>query len=518
MKKKLLSLLLKTAIYSTSFAAITAATCLEEREIKTIEYTAEELEDNQNLLQEITRIQEETPVFQNEELFHKIQIIVGKDTITQKDLLKIKELTLGYLNNDDLSDLKYLQNLEDLTLIEIDLNGTDLKYNLALTNLAVNDANIRNTNDIPNGVYSIYFNNSRILDTNFYVPYYITDISLIKTEFNNLTLKDSTYLKRFEMQGNGFLDLKSLENCTNLKEITLVSCPNVRNSSVLVELSKLSVIRIDDYAPIWLTKEIFENSNKDNNLLEETDDIKQEIIKLDTIADTLVPDKSISDAEKVEIITLYVLNKLNYDPDVINKVDNYKELVIKYNADPVTTTLENSTGICTSYACLFQALANRVGLDTYQLFSDVHTWNMVKENGEYYCVDATFLDVDYAMLKDGMVLEGLPNTPMSFISNGKADLLEFYHFDLNNVYGLESDSHKYKLLPVEPLLEEMNRGYVGEDNVNIIITYKNKNYILDTRSFQFKMVFGSIILLSTIALFHMINEEIDKKLELKKDE
>ena len=143
---------------------------------------------------------------------------------------------------------------------------------------------------------------------------------------------------------------------------------------------------------------------------------------------------------------------------------------------------------------------------------------MIKENGEYYCVDATFLDGDYSVLKDGAIVHGIANTPTSYISNGTADLLEFYHFNLDDAYDSISDSHKYKLLPLENVLEELNRGYIGKDNVNIIITYKNKNYIFDMDLFKFKMSFGLIILFCGLGIINFVKECVENKLELKKDE
>lgn len=529
MKRKTLSKILKTLVFAVGVATITAATSAEETQCAIINYTEEDLINNQKFLEELEQIEEEIPTFTNHELYEYLKKILDKDTITQNDLLKIKELRIDNLLDSNLSDLKYLTNLENLTIVNLGhIDLEDLKYNLSLTNLAINKTTITNTNYIPNGVNDLYLYEVEITDANFVLPYYLTEVRIYKTNFTNLTLKTPHYLNKFVLQGDAFLDLTVFKDCTNLRELGLAHCSNIKNAYILNEIKCIDTIRIDDYAAIWLTQDIFDKANANDYKTSDTDEIREEIIYLDKLANTLVPDLNISDEEKIRIITLYVIRKLNYDSDVSLELDNHEEKTTEYNAKPIYHALYSDNVICANYAALFQALANRVGLDTYQLFSDNHTWNMVNINGTYQCVDTTFLDSEVVAYKGvGRILSNTKDdTTESLIATNREEELQYYGFDLNDFEIVSSQSHLATHLPVENILKELNMGYVGKDNINVIITYKNKSYILNIKEFTTKLFFVMLLALNIISIKYLAKDIFKKEeiiensptLTLKKDQ
>ena len=87
------------------------------------------------------------------------------------------------------------------------------------------------------------------------------------------------------------LDINNLKDCTNLKKITILMSSNIKNAPILAELPSLEKIYIDEYSSIWLDMKTLEKLP----LPEEDKLIVGDLItKLDSIANTLVEDKSIS--------------------------------------------------------------------------------------------------------------------------------------------------------------------------------------------------------------------------------
>ena len=72
---------------------------------------------------------------------------------------------------------------------------------------------------------------------------------------------------------------------------------------------------------------------------------------------------------------------------------------------------------------MFQALSNRVGLDTYQLFNDVHAWNATKIDGEYKGYDLTYLELGPIVKVENMEQLGmLSNTTVeNMFKQGKEE-------------------------------------------------------------------------------------------------
>ena len=107
-----------------------------------------------------------------------------------------------------------------------------------------------------------------------------------------------------------------------------------------------------------------------------------------------------SDYEKVRAIFDYICKNVEYDYANLNN-EAYQ---LKYSA---YAALCNGTSVCQGYANLFYRLANEAGLDA-RIVSGTskgqnHAWNIVKVDGKYYNIDATWDAVtkDYSYFLKG---------------------------------------------------------------------------------------------------------------------
>ena len=97
--------------------------------------------------------------------------------------------------------------------------------------------------------------------------------------------------------------------------------------------------------------------------------------------------ENMTDARKVKLIYDYICENVTYDYAHLND-ENYLLMYTAYAA------LLNKTAVCQGYANLFYRLAKEVGLDVRIIRGvsqgEAHSWNIVKLDGKYYCLDATW--------------------------------------------------------------------------------------------------------------------------------
>lgn len=95
-----------------------------------------------------------------------------------------------------------------------------------------------------------------------------------------------------------------------------------------------------------------------------------------------------SDYEKVRAIYNYICANVVYDYDHLED-DDYR---LKYTAYAAAI---NKTAVCSGVADLFYYLATSAGLEARITVNDVHAWNIVKVDGQYYYLDPTWdLELD----------------------------------------------------------------------------------------------------------------------------
>ena len=186
---------------------------------------------------------------------------------------------------------------------------------------------------------------------------------------------------------------------------------------------------------------------------------------------------------KLKKITLFVINRIEYD--------DTKELDENYNYYPMYFALNSDEGICINYSCLWQALANRAGIKSYQLYSDAHTWNII--NDEFY-IDSTFID-NGAIVKlvdeqnNAKLANVEDSTSQEFFEEGNEKLLYFYELDLDDMLDRFHDPYNICIELEEKYKEINNIGYVNPNSVGRLII-KNQ-----TKMIKLKIMMGTILLL-----------------------
>lgn len=87
----------------------------------------------------------------------------------------------------------------------------------------------------------------------------------------------------------------------------------------------------------------------------------------------------ISDYDKVKYIHDYLIDNMVYDYSKNHSFHVYDALI-------------NGGGVCHDYAYAFLVLAKELGLDAEYVSNNIHAWNLVKIDGQYYNVDCTWDD------------------------------------------------------------------------------------------------------------------------------
>lgn len=123
-----------------------------------------------------------------------------------------------------------------------------------------------------------------------------------------------------------------------------------------------------------------------------------------------------TDFEKEIEIHNYIVNNSNYDEE------NYKKGTVPKESKTSYGVLVNGKGVCGGYASAMDKLLKAAGLESMIISGEAgedgkyepHVWNLVKLDGEYYHIDATWDDPVY-------ILNGM-----------RRDVLHFDYFNLND--------------------------------------------------------------------------------------
>ena len=463
----------------------------------TIPYTKEDLKNNKQYVQDVKKINYKAPTILNQDLLQEL-IIQG---VNLKHPEKVTSITItNTLINNDLSDLKYFKNLTELNIENNDIDLTDLKYNYNLLSLRLKNGSVSNTKDIPNSIYNFEIHDTVVKDESLEIPYNTKYLTITNTPFSNLYLKNPNHLKRLVIIGNSYLDLTSIKECNNLNSLTLHRIANVSNANILTTLhnKSLSTIELDDYAPIWIDKETYLSLGLNNQ------DTISEIEQLDTLSASLV-NESDTEEDKIKKITSYILENLSYDSEIT------ADELTDYNNNPINYSLNKNKAICINYASLFTALANRVGIDTYQIYSDDHTWNMI--NGEEQSfIDLTMLDdqtIVEVLTENGKSYEELEISSLELINNNQEQDLYHYNITLEELLN-DKNLSKYTALPTTKSVDNSNIGFVNQNGITI--EHNNKLYYVEYS--KINQLVLTITLLILFALLTKKQKNKDYTLEL----
>ena len=213
---------------------------------------------------------------------------------------------------------------------------------------------------------------------------------------------------------------QQLSNMPNLEELTIKvgkESIDYRQFGIQSKLKHLTIFGKPGNIAMTITPKEFEDLQ--NRGIKVTTlnsrfvrrDISQRISEINEELDGIMNELNLydemSDEQKRNIIVLYIVNHLEYDPEVsselkdsknANSEENLTKRNKKFYKDGVLYgALESDTQICGNYAALFQALAERAGLESYYISADTHAFNLVgytDEKGKKYYrfLDATFID------------------------------------------------------------------------------------------------------------------------------
>lgn len=464
--------------------------------------TGAELSSDRSFAVYLEQIEEERNIsFQNKELYEVLSKSVGAPLTIEK-LRSITTLNLDItLNNQDLSDLKYLINLERLYINGNNVNCEDLKYNQNLSFIFFSDCHICNTQELPNTITRCVFD-STVSDEAFVIPYNTNEVCSYGTSLNKLYFKNPSALKSFTFSGYGFLDLENLSNCSNLESLEIRTAPNIRHPEYLSRLSAKEMV-LDEFCTLWVGNNVIKSLPIDESSKATFMNINNQLS--DIINRIITPD--MSEEEKINQIILYVINQIEYDYDALGETKEASAFCTQYNLYPLSYALSQNDGVCVGYATLFTALANRAGLTSYQPDSINHTWNMIKtiDDTTYRGYDLTMLDHTYTTLDQNGEIVYDQNTPSAYyIEAGDTSNLVYYDFDLSSI---PSESYQTDIEVKDITVGDIKTGYLNQN------TNKSQREDLIIR---LKVLYAELVALSALTIGSIALKGNNKKEQPRK--
>lgn len=205
----------------------------------------------------------------------------------------------------------------------------------------------------------------------------VTDNGL-KSITTEQILKENGRRVNIEFNNNDFItDLSVLEDVYDeIREITIRKCPSITNLEPLYHMPNLEQVNVSECAGV--TEDLVDYLNKNGIIHNISRQELQNRQKLDRILKEVIND-DMSDVEKIKAISFYLMNNYVYD-------DFYHD---ESNMYPMSCLFEHGCGVCASYAYVANVLYNMAGIESYEIKSFDHGWNLVKENDKYYYVDVT---------------------------------------------------------------------------------------------------------------------------------
>lgn len=249
----------------------------------------------------------------------------------------------------------------------------------------------------------LYDKNGNITDlTNFDGPLYFIACQVDSNTLSNINLKSSktkqiifdnspidnnclSYLpetvESLSLNRCNFItDANSLvDNCPNLSRISINSASALSDLSFIYKMPNLKEISIVD-SP-YITQDLLDylRSKNINTNIDEHD--VENSKKIDEIIGTIIT-PNMKDKEKINAVVTYVLNNVSYDT-----TKTYES-----NVTPLSFVLENKTGVCASYSYLTNVLLNKAGINSFEVHSNEHGWNLINMDDKYYYIDTTNMD------------------------------------------------------------------------------------------------------------------------------
>lgn len=330
--------------------------------------------------------------------------------------------------------------------------------------------------------------NQSIADINDYKVTYTDDyIYASYSDFSNDDIEEIP----------SYVTMINLNNCYNVSDLSLLPacCPNIEvlylnNTFNLTDLS--FIYQLDNLKEVYLsgnpyvTEELIDyldNNDIYHSFMEYDLNISEQ---LDDIINSIITD-DMNDFEKIKAVTMYVIENFEYDMSLINKS----------NVHPIECMLKEGRGVCTSYACLTNALLTRSGISSYVVMSKAsrHAWNLLEIDNQYYYLDVTNMDAHFSF-------------PLSYLFNN----FDIHPYYLTNPIGnglLFNDMIDYNN-QIDGISNELfNDIECGESSKGVLERYGN--------NISAKMIFPYLIYSSiVIELSNIVKNHLREDVNLKK--
>lgn len=342
------------------------------------------------------------------------------------------------------SVLKFLPSSETEIIVSGDYNRNIIIEN---TNTIKIEKNNSENIDFPSGVQSVDHSNTKNLN-----KYYYSQLDeygkIIYDKFlsNVENLKTGTY--KFDF-GDAFSTLLEQENGDKILEKSFQSSVNAfiyDNPQVFyLDISKMYLRTETRTFLIGKQYNVYITPKEGTNYLVDGFNSKEEIDiaiqNINNIVDEIKLNLNLNNYTeymKIRYVHDYLINNAEYDTNFSNE-----------NIYNIYGALVNKSTVCEGYAKAFKFLLDQIGIETIFIFgtgtnkegkTEVHSWNYVNLNEEWYAVDVTWDDpiiIGGGYLKDEYkyryFMKGLVDFNKDHTPNGQiVEGVEFSYPELNN--------------------------------------------------------------------------------------
>lgn len=316
-------------------------------------------------------------VFKDPNLEAVIRGIIAKPSgdIAVKDVLGIKAITNAQIyrySTARIRDLTGLEAVRNLTSLDLFNNlVTDLSPLANLTQLKKLDIGYNSVRDLTP------LKNLKLEELHA-IYNFITDVK---------PLAGVTTLKSLWISYNNVKDISPLKSLTQLEGLQ-ASNNVITDISVIDQMPKLIGVRFADNPLLDAAPALRKEGNGEEQALKNAEIAGKEA---KAVIARLIK-SGMSDLEKETAIHDYLLDKITYDWQ-------YYSYNIKTGTDPggIYGALVEGISVCEGYAKAMNVLGQLAGLDIMYISGTAqggspHAWNLIKINGSYAHVDATWDD------------------------------------------------------------------------------------------------------------------------------
>jgi hypothetical protein len=197
------------------------------------------------------------------------------------------------------------------------------------------------------------------------------------------------------MWGTYISSLDGLKNNASIETLNISSLNRITSTELLETVKTLpnlkKIVGFEVNNAIMYSDEFVEYCSEhsiEQPFTEKSKAIKEELERI--LDDIITPD--MTDIEKIEAITQFVINHMDYNNDATDTEKMTPEVIKEAWGEKLYYSLFDGLGICDGYETLTHALLLEADINTYREIGIAHTWDLVELDGEFYQLDTTKLD------------------------------------------------------------------------------------------------------------------------------